>query len=1137
MQIPEICPLNSDITLQEIRNKAPFYVPEWNTENENDFGIALSNVFSRMAEIISSRLNEAPKKHFLSFLEMINASLVPASTARVPLTFVLSEGAPKNVLIESSTQASADGPDGKPVIFETENNILATPSKLVSIYSVIKEKDQIFENTRAVNGVEPTELFTAGENLQMHSLYIGDENLLNIKEGVISIDFGKIGTEMLNKLVSKIENDGSVNWEYGVKLKEKKGDEEVEVTKWFFLGSTVIEDKVEITKETLAIEGEKYNEGVVISDKVKVNSVESRWIRCQVCENRIDEFNDLKLNRLKISVSPPTISPESGSAIVPDSLFYNDIPIQILDNSFFPFGKKPYIYDTFYIGSKDAFSKKGYKVTLTFGLRPGKPSLTSEADNPLLSWEYWDGESWNLLEIQDLDDKNKNFINLSESTKCKKSMSSQEKSLPIKVNLTISEMPEVKLSRVNGKENYWIRVRLFGGNYGKEYEITYPKGNIKNKHYEVIRSTFCPPEITNLMIDYKDKKKNGTIQGKQPEFVFAENNLVISSCLEKLKANTSDFSPFVPFPDPDILPAVYFGFDKELEKGPISLFIDVAEESTYQEYNISEVRWQYLTAIDPEVWKDLEVVDETEGITKKGMVQFNVSEKMKAASLFGLGDRYWIKVKGKFPTFERHEGEEENKKQKLLMPSKMYGKNYPNSIKKPKIVLHKGLIKKGKGGEERPSLMLKDNRDFEFTNHDLNKLDSREFPLKVLGFYPNSVWAVQSRRIYDEIIGSGRGEKDQKFKLISTPATKEEIWVNEINALSEKEKNQLLKNSSNIKLKQDNKGNIEEFWVKWTRVNGFLESKSRDRHYTIDWATGEVFFGDGKNGMVPPIGFNNVKATYSVGGGSSGNLGAKSISKLQSSIVYVDNVYNPIISDGGTEIEDIEALIKRAPNAIRNRNRAIAVEDYEWLAKEASVKIAKVKGLPNLKPVLQTEPSYKIGSDSEKISTGCVKIIIVPESLDPKPVPSYELKRRITSYLKERCPPVVTLSVIPPSYVRIDVSAELITNAIDKTSIIEMEAKNKISEFLHPLRGSTERKGWSFGCAPCVSDIYSLLGQIKDVNCVNKVAISFYKDLDEDSQGIKLNDECSMVKLPNYALPYSGMHKITVKCKNCEKEG
>lgn len=192
MRAPQISQMNAETILADIRKKASFYVPEWNTEDERDFGVGLSRIFANMTDTITSRLNEAPHKHFLSFLEMLDFSLIPASPARVPLTFVLSEGTSENVLIESSVQASAEGPDGKPVIFETETNIIATPSKLVSVYSVIKDKDEIFEHTVAINGTAPAELFTGDSSLQEHVLYIGDENLFNLQEGYISVLFVEV---------------------------------------------------------------------------------------------------------------------------------------------------------------------------------------------------------------------------------------------------------------------------------------------------------------------------------------------------------------------------------------------------------------------------------------------------------------------------------------------------------------------------------------------------------------------------------------------------------------------------------------------------------------------------------------------------------------------------------------------------------------------------------------------------------------------------------------------------------------------------------------------------------------------------------------------------------------------------------
>ena len=43
----------------------------------------------------------------------------------------------------------------------------------------------------------------------------------------------------------------------------------------------------------------------------------------------------------------------------------NTTPL-VLDSVFFPFGKEPRQFDAFYLGSKEAFSKKGADVTLDF---------------------------------------------------------------------------------------------------------------------------------------------------------------------------------------------------------------------------------------------------------------------------------------------------------------------------------------------------------------------------------------------------------------------------------------------------------------------------------------------------------------------------------------------------------------------------------------------------------------------------------------------------------------------------------------------------------------------------------------------------------------------------------------------------
>lgn len=1116
MTVPKINSMTRDAILQEIKRKAPFYTPHWKAESEKDFGLALSKIFSHMSEIMINRLNEVPQKHFISFLDTLNFPLLSAQPARVPLTFILSKGASENILIPALSQASAQGPDGDPILFETEKNIIAAPSKLTQIFSVIPNSDYISNHSISIDGAGSTSLFNE-KNLQKHIFYIGDENLFNIKSGIISIDMEGLDNNLVDHLITK----NNVTWEYSVEVTEKKNGKEVTKVEWHQF------QKVESNGSKLMIT--MANQESI--DKITVNEIKSRWIRCQVIVSKINNLKEINISNLLVSISPMVIESVSTkkvqgigdvfykrltqsnnskiintvdelltltqeelaakldcsniralnileaakktffdktgntqssdpTGIDPDLVYYNDVPVN--PGKCYPFGKKPHIYDTFYIGCEDAFSKKGYTVCLQFNLLPGRPSSqdnnsrvsktthpstpppsTPQLNIPQLSWEYWDGEGWSGLEKFALFTENSK--NLSEDIKC-----NDTSRLEKPVVVTISDIPEVIPVKVNGKENYWIRIRLVGGDYGEEYKIT---------ANEVNPGIFCPPVITNLKITYEIQGVNG----EEPEYILAKNNLVFKNCLNELNENPN-FKPFVPLSDQ--YPTLYFGFDKELKEGPISLFINIDELFEYPENFLPRIHWQYR---NNEGWVELEVQDETRGLTKSEIVQFIISKKMKGTNLFGSKNNvYWIRAVVTEDFF--------------VIPDLL------NKVEHPKLVHRKEA-----DNNPEVSSLKECEKHFEFYNISFTNDDTRKLPPKVIGFYLNSTWAYQSRTITNEITGSSSGEPNQVFNLLNIPVINIDIHVEELDSLSNK----------------------KDGWVKWTNVSDLFESGSTDRHFVIDKTTGAVEFGNGIYGMIPPKGLNNIKATYSAGGGRSGNIKSLKISKLHSAIAFVDKVYNPVSSDGGADTEEIDELLIRAPTVLKHRHRAVALEDFKWLAKEASMKVAMVKVLPNF----NVEGNYQ---------TGRVGVVIVPDdSTISKPVPSSELKRRVETYLKDRCSNVMTLNVIPPSYIKIDVSAVLITKTIESKPVIEYEARKKIIEFLHPLTGGEDGDGWEFGSVPCISDIYSIFERINYVDYVKKVTVVLQAE--RSSKVVVLTDTSNIIKLPEYVLPFSGEHTITAQ--------
>jgi hypothetical protein len=138
---PKIDERDFERIVAELRALAPYHVSELDVSGDKGEGVALLKIFANMLTLVIGRLNRVTDKNFIAFLDMLGIKLLPALSARAPVTFLLSEGATETVLIPEKTQIAAGE-----IVFETEKNIMATPSKLVKAYSIDVVKDGIFES-------------------------------------------------------------------------------------------------------------------------------------------------------------------------------------------------------------------------------------------------------------------------------------------------------------------------------------------------------------------------------------------------------------------------------------------------------------------------------------------------------------------------------------------------------------------------------------------------------------------------------------------------------------------------------------------------------------------------------------------------------------------------------------------------------------------------------------------------------------------------------------------------------------------------------------------------------------------------------------------------------------------------------
>ena len=1093
-KVPKITENTADTVLEKIRKKAPFYAPEWTPGLEGDFGTALVRIFASMAENLASNLNDIPKKHLLSFLNLLNFSLCPALPAKTVLCFVPGPGTPENVMISAGTRAIAETPEGETIFFETEKTIAMVPSSIGFFCSADRKEDVIFDHSPSLEGNEPATLFS-GKNLQKHIFYIGDEKLFSIGTGKISLNLKISGPIDLESLA---ENKLFI-WEYAASEREENREEEGEGEGKKGKGEKEGEEGEGEGKKREGEEGEKivkgdeengngdtggesrdgeesgeiaeisnwipfsaigYSNGRLVIQKEKeaietgkVNGFTGQWIRCRLKEASTLGLERFPLNSLEQLILSSLQVEISAEEIRPELLYYNDIPLEEeKEKGIQPFGNKPFLYDTFYIACSEVFSKEGYEVNMTFDLVPGKTETDLSSEKPLLSWEYWNGESWSNLKrfmnfsINFGNEKDRNekrekekrgdetgekekdgkenweketegespevepenfYIKGRTKTEVRteakevarllhvgKEADNKEKDelLLFHTNVKIRNLPKMALGNINGTENYWIRARLIGGNFGKEYLIS--------KKNKIEPGIFNPPEIRNLKFSYTDRK------GRKPRYLFSENNGKFENQEKELKI-VSRFRPFEGIFE--ALPSVYLGFKSKLTKGPVSLFAKI-EGNCADEETVVRFKWQYLQVGEKQgkkagEWKELEGFDGTLGLSQSGILEFFVPEEMKALQLFGSKEpMYWIRL----------------------------------------------LFLQGKRTSQ------------------------------ISGIYLNCVNAIQARTIEEEMLGFG--ESGQVYLLLNKPIIDAKVMVNEEAWLPEGEKNVLLKEKKgDVEAITDETGKYSEFWVKWEEVTDFSGSDGKSRHYILDRTSGEIHFGDGTHGLIPPLGVNNIKATYRSGGGKAGNLDPYTIRQLYSALKYVEDVYNPVASDGGCETETLEELLERAPVTFRHRNRGVSTDDIVQLAKVASGKIAKVKVLSG---------SDKYGN---KIP-GLVTAIIVPDLPDSRPVPTPELLQLVESYLKERVPNTSKLKVIGPVYYRVDVKAELFTTELGAVHEIENQVKTNIQEFLHPLKGGKYGNGWDFGQVPSESDFYSIIEKCNGVSYVKTVTVSLREE-------------------------------------------
>lgn len=245
--------------------------------------------------------------------------------------------------------------------------------------------------------------------------------------------------------------------------------------------------------------------------------------------------------------------------------------------------------------------------------------------------------------------------------------------------------------------------------------------------------------------------------------------------------------------------------------------------------------------------------------------------------------------------------------------------------------------------------------------------------------------------------------------------------------------------------------------IAYKAVSRFSDAGPDDPVFTFNGITGQIRFGDGRHGALPPVSDEIYAEHYRITLGKGGNVAKGKIRELRQSIPYVAEVDNPLPAIGGSAGDTLDDLKRSAPTLIASGERAVTLSDYEALARTVSSSIVGVKAL------LVDE-----------------EIVVVVLTADWQIV-NRRLLGEVNRFLKERSPVTVIPYVRPPTVVELEVRAEVSCTQPGKPlhgEELEAKLENAAKKFLDPVTGGSDGKGYPIGRMVTKADFYQFLNAI-----------------------------------------------------------
>lgn len=1093
-------------------------------------GEAMVQIFGRLSELIIQRLNQLPEKYFLAFLNEAGVDLLPPRPARSEVVLNPSKDAANVTRVAAGTQVATKKTEIRPeIVFETERDINVVKASLSICLAVdpVKLSDR---SAIAKGDSSGSYKAFAGEVERDRVLYFADASLFCFAD-----DAGRVNATLTLDFSfsspGRPDLDGwRLHWLY------------YDGSTWQDLiqyGKATIED----TTADFSTDGTIHLKNLPqLCKYVFADKNHESWLACRLTGGSgrayLPEISGLVASRI---IDIPLATPQpadllisaihAGSALLP-------LPV---DDEFFPFGQGPARLDAFYLRSDEAFAKVGATVELSFDLVGlGVSDSGQELTNLRVEWAYASTDGWHVLGISSRTGVTGTVLDFSDATL---GFTNGSNGLKVSFTVPSAEQSPFSKIKVGKEEGLWLRARIISGGFWADTifkDVRIPvarpplvkKLTVGYRNYQSAATTpaalyaihsqvdqifrpsekfplspfmgkldvpalylgftevFPPGEWLQLLIDvdeergdsdpasqlwweYWDGEENDwqTLPVSDQSFSLSRRGYLGFYGPEGQQQTTlfgtqAAWLRVRPHVEPPIAVAPA---DLTLEPGAdgqVTIKLDGSASSAVQGLHIANYRW---TLQPPQAGGG---GDQSVTVTgDEGSVTLDASASALASGR-DIVCYHWTLVSSSH-----------------LIPQAGPDITVSASGSTATLTLDASGSTDVSGA---PLARYLWRRSLAAESVAVDNEAPVPLPSPYLkSIRSNIVPVVNAITINEELLGSGNGKGGQSFVLFRPPILDQvALYVRETDQPSADDLRELEKELS----RAEETGSTTVFaltqpasagiWVRWCPVEHFYGSGPTSRHFDLDRGTGAIVFGDGERGRVLPPGRDNIKVLYyRTHQGGQGNVAAADIRVLRNPtgpLATIKKVTNPWAASGGTAAETVGEVRRRGPRSLKHRGKAVTIEDFAWLARDASGEVARAWCLPTR-------------DVSGLTHAGWVTLVVIPATTEDKPFPSPSLLRHVRQYIEKRTlinlPVSRQIVVKGPEFVEARVAARIVPTWTDKADEAKLAVIDNLEAFLHPLTGGPQGEGWDLGRDVYLSEIYAVIEQTAGVDHVIEAAL------------------------------------------------